>query len=255
MNDDRINRRRFESRVAVVTGGASGLGAATALRLGREGCRVIVLDTDLDGARRVGHELGDGVGMHADVSDPESIRVALEGVERVDVVINAAGHVAHSRLEKLDLETWNRMLAVHVTGTLLVVQATLELLRAANGGAVVNVASTAALVGRPHLTAYTAAKGAVVGLTRQLAVDLAPQGIRVNCVAPGDVRTPMTEPLYERLGGGSIEAGEALVASNGLLGRVAEPEEIAAVICFLASDEARFFTGSIVVPDGGVTAI
>jgi NAD(P)-dependent dehydrogenase (short-subunit alcohol dehydrogenase family) len=251
--------RRFAGKALLVTGGASGLGAAVARRFTAEGGRAAVLDLDPGRAEELAAELEGGVGLGADVSDEGAVaRAVAEAAERLgslDCVVNSAGHVVLRRFEKLRLDEWNRMLAVHVTGTMLVCREALPHLRRSGGGAIVNVSSVGALAGKPYLTAYSAAKAAIIGLSRQLAVELAEDGVRVNVVAPGDVRTSMTAPLYEALGGGDESAGAAEIGASNLLKRVGEPEEVAAAICFLLADEASFFTGSLVVPDGGLTAV
>ena len=153
--------------------------------------------------------------------------------------------------EELSLVDWNRMLAVHLTGTFLVCRAALPVLRATGGGSIVNLSSVTALVARAHLAAYSAAKGGVIALTRQLALDAAADGVRVNALAPGSVRTPLTKPVYGTPG---VEQGHSSLPAS-IQARVAEPDEIAATACFLLSDEASFFTGAVLVADGGATAI
>jgi NAD(P)-dependent dehydrogenase (short-subunit alcohol dehydrogenase family) len=250
---------RFFGRTLLVTGGGSGLGEAIARRFAAEGGAVAVVDRDAARAGEVAGSLPQALALETDVADPVAVREAVAAAARelggLDCIVNAAGHVTHSRFERLALDDWDRMLAVHVTGTMLVCQAAVPVLRERGGGAIVNVSSTAALVGRPHLTAYSTAKAAILGLSRQLAVDLAAFGIRVNVCAPGDVRTPATVPLYAALAGGDAAAGEARIGASNLLGRVGEPHEIAAVTAFLLSDEAAFLTGAVWVPDGGVTVI
>src|SRR5207248_288777 len=142
--------------------------------------------------------------------------------------------------EELSLASWNRMLAVHLTGTFLVCRAALPRLRAAGGGAIVNVASVAALLARPSLGAYAAAKGGIISFSRQLALDAAADNVRVNVIAPGSVRTPMTAPVYDESG---ADDGRP-AAPNAIQPRLGDPEEIAAPICFLLSDEASFFTAA-----------
>lgn len=249
---------RFTERTVLITGGASGIGAAVAERYSAEGGRVAVVDLDGDRAREVAERLPGSIGLQADVTDEQAIDAVLSDTlaafGRLDGLVCSAGYVQHSSLSKLSVADWRRMLDVHVTGAFLAVRAALDALRASGGGAIVNVSSTGALVGHPRLAAYSAAKSALIGFSRQLAVDLAPDGIRVNVVAPGDTRTPMTVPLYERLGRGDLGAGEAQIAARNLLGRLGEPHEIASAIAFLLSEEASFVTGALLVIDGGSTA-
>jgi NAD(P)-dependent dehydrogenase (short-subunit alcohol dehydrogenase family) len=249
---------RFTDRTLVITGGASGIGAAVAERYSAEGGRVAVVDLDGDRAREAAARLPNCIGLQADVTDEQAVEAAvssaLDAFGRIDSLVCSAGYVQHSSLARLSLADWRRMLDVHVTGAFLAARASLDPLRASGGGAIVNVSSTGALVGHPKLAAYSAAKSALIGFSRQLAVDLAPDGIRVNVVAPGDTRTPMTVPLYEQLGRGDLEEGAAQIAARNLLGRLGEPHEIASAIAFLLSADASFCTGATLVIDGGSTA-
>ena len=170
---------------------------------------------------------------------------------RIDCVFNAAGFAQFVPIEELSLADWNKMLAVHLTGTFLVCRATLPRLRAAGGGSIVNVASTAALLARPSLGAYAAAKGGIISFSRQFALDAAADNVRVNVIAPGSVRTPMTAPVYAEPG---VEDNRPAVP-HSIQARLAEPEEIAAAVCFLLSDESSFFTAAMLVADGGATAL
>jgi NAD(P)-dependent dehydrogenase (short-subunit alcohol dehydrogenase family) len=232
----------------LATGGGSGLAAATARRFAAEGGRVAVLDLDAARAEAVAVELEGSIALQCDVADEDSVRAAFEATQhrlgRIDCVFNAAGHVHLAPLEELTLADWNRMIAVHLTGTFLACRAAIPALRAAGGGSIVNTASTAGLRARPKLAAYAAAKGGIIGFSRQLALDAAADGIRVNVVAPGSVRTPLTDAVFGEHG-----------RPSSILGRVAEPEEIAATVCFLASDDSSFYTGSVFTPDGGQTAL
>lgn len=246
---------RFSGRVLFATGGGSGLAEATARRFADEGGRVAVVDLDGERAEAVASELEGSVGVACDVSDEASVEHAVETAAdrlgRLDCVLNAAGFAQFTPIEELSLADWNRMLAVHLTGTFLVCRAALPRLRAAGGGAIVNVASVAALLARPSLGAYAAAKGGIISFSRQLALDAAADNVRVNVIAPGSVRTPMTAPVYAEPGAGDGRP----TAPHAIQARLAEPEELAAPICFLLSDEASFFTAAMLVADGGATAL
>jgi NAD(P)-dependent dehydrogenase (short-subunit alcohol dehydrogenase family) len=247
--------QRFTGRVLFAIGGGSGIAAATARRFAAEGGRVAVVDLDRDRARAVAEELDGSYAMACDVADERSVQQAVDEAAqrlgRIDCVLNAAGHVHFAPLEQVSVEEWNRMLAVHLTGTFLVCRTVLPALRAAGGGSIVNLASVAALVARTNLAAYSAVKGAIVSLSRQLALDLAADDVRVNTIAPGSVRTPMTQPVYGEEGG---PPGHSAVPDS-IQKRIAEPEEIAATACFLFSADASFLTGTLLVADGGATAI
>ena len=244
---------RFTGKVLFATGGGSGIAAATARQFAAEGGRVAVVDLDAARAAEVASELDGSIGLACDVSDEHSVQEAVSRAQEelggIDCVLNSAGFVTFAPIEELSLADWNRMLAVHLTGTFLVCKTTLPWLRAAGGGSIVNFASSTALVARANLAAYSAAKGGIVAFSRQLALDAGPD-IRVNVLAPGSVRTPLTAPVYgESGGGGHSELPRSIQA------RVAEPEEIATAACFLLSDEASFFTASVIPVDGGATAI
>ena len=201
---------RFDGRALLTTGGGSGLAAATARRFSSEGGRVAVVDLDGDRARAVAGELPGSVGLQADVSDEESVRSAVaaahDALGRIDCVFNAAGYADFGPIEDFSWERWTRMMNVHAGGTFLVCKHALGPLRERGTGAIVNVASVAALVAQPNNAPYGAAKGAILAFSRQIARDLAPE-IRVNVIAPGRVRTGMTEPLYTARGGGDYTKG------------------------------------------------
>jgi 3-oxoacyl-[acyl-carrier protein] reductase len=248
---------RFEGRVLFATGGGSGIAAATARRFTAEGGRVAVVDLDGGRARETAAELDGAVGLACDVADEDSvaeaIRSAREQLGSIDCVLNAAGHAEFGPIEEWSVERWNRMMTVHVGGTFLVTKHVLPIMREQGRGAIVNIASTAALTANVYNAPYGAAKGAVIAFSRQVAREAGPE-VRVNVVAPGRTRTAMTEPLILQRGSGSYEEGEK-VFSAGIMKRVAEADELAAPICFLLSDDASFITATQLVVDGGETAI
>ena len=252
---------RLDGKVAVITGAASGIGAAAARLFAAEGAAVAVLDRDGDGAGRVADSLeGKGLALAADVTDRQAVEEALGRAAatfgRVDVLYNNAGAVAGfgptAELTPADL---NLCLSVNVAGTVFCTQAALPHLRAAGGGSIVIQSSVAALVGLPGLAAYCTSKSALLGLTRSLAAELSPEGIRVNAICAGTVDTPMARPLLELRGGGDAGRGAEVTAERYPIGRIGTPEDIARAALFLASDESGFVTGSVITADGGMTMV
>ena len=216
-----------------------------------------VADLDQERAEAVAAEI-DGIALRLDVADEDAVRTAVasahEQLGRVDCAFLAAGHADHGPIEEWSLERWQRMMGVHAGGTFLACRELAPIMRGQERGSIVTVASVAALVAQPSNFAYGAAKGAILSLSRQLARDLAPD-VRVNVIAPGRVRTPMTDPVFTMRGDGDYEKGVALAGAATMLGRIGEPEEIAAVACFLLSEEASFVTGALIVADGGETVM
>ena len=248
---------RFENRVLLATGGASGLAAATARRFTEEGGKVAVVDRDAARAEEVADKLDEAIAIGLDVSDETAVAAAVAKVQQhfggIDAVFNAAGHAEFGPLSEWSFERWQKMLTVHAGGTFLVCREVLPGMLQRGRGSIVNVASVAALVGQSGNAPYGAAKGAILSFTKQLAKEAAP-AVRANVIAPGRTRTGMTEPIMiERAG--SLEKGAELFGQGNLQKRVAEPEEIAAPVCFLLSDDASFITGALLVVDGGETAI
>lgn len=252
--------RRFEDRVALVTGGGHGIGRATALRLAAEGATIAVADLRSRPAAETTELVRDGGGAaHAwtcDVSNEDAVAELVDEVAarfgRIDVLYSNAGVLLPGRADEATLEDWERTFAVNVRALFLLARAVVPLMLSAGGGAIVATASTSAIAAEPALAAYSASKAAVVQLTRQLAVDYSRAGIRVNCVCPGWIETGFNDPVLE--GVSDAELAE-IVDRMVPLGRQGRPEEIAAVVAFLASDDASLVTGHALVADGGLTAL
>jgi NAD(P)-dependent dehydrogenase (short-subunit alcohol dehydrogenase family) len=247
---------RFEGKVLLVTGGGSGLGAAVGRRFAAEGGAVAVADRDEGKAREVAGKLDGAIALGVDAADEDAVGRCVDTVAQhfgsVDCLFNAAGHAEFGPIEEWSFERWQRMMTVHVGGTFLFCRQVLPVMRKRPGGAIVNVASVAAMKAQSGNAPYGAAKGAILAFSRQLARDVAPE-IRVNTVAPGRTRTGMTEPLMIARSG-SVAQGLTTFGQGNLQKRVAEPEEIAAPVCFLLSSEASFITGALLPVDGGETA-
>lgn len=248
---------RFDGRVLFCTGGGSGIGAAVCRRFAAEGGKVAVVDIDRESAESVASAIEGGLPLARDISDEAAVRAAVaETVDtfgRLDCVYNGAGNLTVGPTAGFAAEDFMRMLEVHALGTFLVCREAIPALRASGRGSIVNTSSVIALVARQQLGPYSAAKGAVHAYTRQLAIELAPD-VRVNAVAPGRTVTGMTEWIYRELGGGNLEEGLRKAGEEVMLGRVAQPEELAAAICFLLSDDASYVTAHCLVVDGGFTA-
>jgi NAD(P)-dependent dehydrogenase (short-subunit alcohol dehydrogenase family) len=242
--------RGLKGKNVLVTGGASGIGQATAARFLEEGCAVCVIDRSAENRARAGVELPDLAAIiDADVSDRRQVPVAFQhAIDRmgsVDVLINNAGiSIRHDFLE-ITQQEWDAVLSVNLTGVFNVAQTAARHMKEKGGGVILNTASTAGTTGYPHYADYSASKGGVIALTLAMALELAP-AIRVNAIAPGYVLTPMQRAEYSE---------DMLAAVNRKIpmGRHAKPEEIAALFAFLASDDAAFATGQVYVMDGAET--
>jgi meso-butanediol dehydrogenase/(S,S)-butanediol dehydrogenase/diacetyl reductase len=243
---------RFAGRVAIVTGGASGIGAATAAALAREGAWVVVADVDRERGPEIAKEVGGtfewiDVGDHGQVTRLVADTVRSAG--RLDVLVTSAFATAIGAIESLGDAEWDRTIAVTLSAVFTGLRAAIPLMRGHGGGAIVNVASVSGLAGDRGLAAYNAAKAGVVNLTRAAALELARSGIRVNAVCPGLIDTPA-------LRRGLVRMPEREPAVRGAvpIGRFGEPDEVARAIVFLASDDASYITGATLVVDGGLTA-
>lgn len=244
---------RFAGKVAVVTGGASGIGAATVRRFVQEGASVMIADLQAEAAEALAVELGDRTAPYAlDVTDLSAVEAlmaaAVDEFGQLNVVFNNAGISSFGRVDELDVEEWHRVIDVDLNAVFYGCRAAMPHLRASGGGAIVNTASISGLFGDWGLPAYNAAKGAVMNFTRALAADHARDNIRVNAVCPGGVETAMTDSLVQSRR--AQEQYQRLVP----MARMGLADEIASAVAFLASDDASYVTGHGLVVDGGVTA-
>jgi len=238
-----------------VTGGASGIGAATARRLAAEGARVAIGDVDDEGARDVAAEL-DGLGLALDVRDSRSARQAVERIEgelgAIEILVNNAGTDRFAFFVNTDPDLWEHVLSVNLYGVLVVTHAVLPGMQERRSGAIVNVSSEAGRVGSQGSSIYSAAKAGVIGFTKAIARESARFRVRANAVAPGPIETPLLNAAPEILG----ELGERLkqgMINATALGRSGSPEEVAAAIAFLASDDASYITGQTLGVSGGLS--
>jgi 2-keto-3-deoxy-L-fuconate dehydrogenase len=260
----------LEGRHAVVTGGASGIGEATVKELVRAGAFVWIADINLSAAESLAQSIGSSQALHLDVTSPQSIATAVTHLTRLDILVNNAGIGHVGSIEQTEPEDFDRLLNVNVRSVYLVTRAFLPLLLAAAGnvasvassvpigsnlpvGSIVNIASVAGLVGIKQRFAYCTTKGAIVAMTRQLAVEY-PKTLRVNAICPGTVETPFVEGYLEKFHKDNKEEVRAELRARQPIGRLGRPEEVASMVRYLASNEAAFITGSTFAIDGGWTA-
>ena len=248
---------RVQDKVCIVTGAGSGIGKATAIRLAEEGGKVLCVDLNLESAQATAQEIlemnGVALAVKADVSNVDQanafVAQAVETWGRIDVLVNNAGVNLPGVFHEVSDATINKTLDVNVKGPMFASRAAIPHMLEQGRGSIVNISSVNGLVSEPFLAVYSASKGAVVMLTRGIALDYAARGIRCNCICPGWVDTPINYAHADMLGG--LEKVYASMAQFQPIGRPGEPREIAHLALFLASDEASFITGSVISADGG----
>jgi 3alpha(or 20beta)-hydroxysteroid dehydrogenase len=245
---------RLDGKVALITGAARGQGAAAARRFVAEGAQVMIADMLAEEGKALAEELGDAAWYQPlDVGDESAWESATTELERVfgrlDVLVNNAGVLFFSALEQTSLADYQRVIRTNQIGTFLGMRSAVPMMKRAGGGSIVNISSVEGLAGMPMLTAYAASKFAIRGMTKVAAMELGPDGIRVNSVHPGAIDTAMVSTAL-----GGYEVDNSLIGEWVTLGRVGQPEEVANVVLFLASDESSYCTGGEFVVDGGATA-
>jgi 2-keto-3-deoxy-L-fuconate dehydrogenase len=243
---------RLDGKHALVTGGASGIGEATCRELARAGAHVFIADINFEQATALAASLGHATPLRLDVTDQDSIQAAVSSIEKLDILVNNAGIANVGDIAHVEPEDFDRVMNVNVKSVYLVTRAFLPLLLD-NHGSIVNIGSVAGQVGIKQRFAYCTSKGAVIAMTRQLAVEY-PKTLRVNAVCPGTVQTPFVEGYLEKFHKQNKEETRAELSARQPVGRMGQPVEVASAIRYLASDEAAFVSGSFLTIDGGWTA-
>ena len=245
---------RLDQRRAVVTGGASGIGEATSRALAAAGASVTIVDLDRERAQALAAELGPGASVAVfDVTDEEAVQRFFTGLAGLDVLVNNAGIGHVGSIEETPFADWDRLFRVNVDAVYFCSKHALPLLLASGRGQIVNIGSVAGLTAVKRRFAYCATKGAVIALTRQMAIDYAGR-IRVNCVCPGTVHTPFVEGYLERFHKHEKDRVRAELHARQPIGRMGRPDEVAYMVVYVCSDQAEYVTGSILTIDGGWTA-
>lgn len=243
---------KLRDRKAVVVGGASGIGEASVFALAGEGADVVILDIDAEAAARVAEVTASrgrqGGYVAVDVREHAAMRAAIDAagaqLGRIDILVNSAGIPEYKHFWEIDEAMWDRMMAVNLKGVFNAMKAAVDSMRAQSFGRIINISSVGGIIGTPLHSHYSAAKAGVIGLTKAVAKEVAPWNITVNAVAPGLVDTPLTKTH-------SPGPWKQMVIERTPMGRSGKPEEIAPAVVFLASDEASFFTGQVISPNGG----
>jgi len=252
---------RLENRSAIITGAASGIGRAAALHFCREGARVLLADLDGDGAARAVSEIEEAGGcaeaIAADISGEEGARTVIARCREmwggVDILVNNAAVFHYRRVEHATPADWDKVMAVNVVGTSLCSRFAIEAMKESGSGTIVNIGSINGLIGMPDQFTYNASKAAIIEMSKSMAIDLGPFNIRVNCVCPGVTDTPALQRTIDEMGLTVDAVIEGYIAPRCIIKRFGRAEEVAAVIAFLASEEASYMTGAVVVVDGGFT--
>jgi NAD(P)-dependent dehydrogenase (short-subunit alcohol dehydrogenase family) len=245
---------RLSGKTVVVTGGGSGIGRASALHCGRQGARVVVADIGSESAnattKQISEEGGESLAVQSDVSDTDQVqrlvRQAVERFERLDVLVNCAGIAVRNPVAEQDEASWDKVMQVNLRGVFLCSKYAIPHMR--RGGSIIHISSVVGLIGVRNRAAYSATKGAIITLTRNMALDYAGHGIRVNCICPGFTETGMTAALFA-----DPERKRRLTALHPL-GRLGTPDDIAHAVVFFASEEASWITGHALAVDGGFSA-
>jgi NAD(P)-dependent dehydrogenase (short-subunit alcohol dehydrogenase family) len=252
----------LKDKVAIVTGAASGIGKATAVTFAREGAKVMCVDLNAEGAeataRMIADTGGEAASFQADVSQEDEVKDMIAATVtrwgRLDVLYNNAGIGAGNPVTQVSIEEWDRIIDINLRGVFLGTKHAIPEMLKTGGGAIVNTASDAGLLGTPMLSAYCASKGGVVMFTKATAVEWARMGIRVNCVCPGVIRTPILDPMIAmgKAAGATEDELWGRMGKAHPIGRVGNPEEVAEAVTWLASDRASFVTGVALPVDGGM---
>ena len=246
------NRFRLDGKIALVTGGASGIGEAIVRTFAAAGARMLLVDLDAERAHAVAGSVANAEAHPCDITDPAQVERLFGGISALDILVNCAGIGLVGSIEETAIDDFERLFRVNVTGTFLVTQAAIPLLTKVRGS-VLNIGSVAGLVGIKRRFAYSASKGAVIAMTRQLAVDY-PTQIRANCIAPGTVDSPFVEAYLDKYHREEKDKVRLELNQRQPLGRMGQPQEIADLALYICSPAADFMCGSVVTIDGGWTA-
>jgi len=255
--------RRFEGHVVIITGAANGIGQACANRFAEEGANIACLDVSNEANEATAvmcRQLGvEAIALHCDVTDPESIKSAVDATiarwDRIDTLVTSAGIYTGTPLADVPLQQWQRTIEINLTGAFLTNQAVAPILMSQGSGSIINLSSMAGKTSWPASAEYSSSKSGVIGLTRSVAMELAPYGATANAVCPGNTLTDMVRSVADKVGGFDGLSGEEWLqirADDCPMKRLAEPWEMAGVIAFLASKDARYLTGQAIEVDGGM---